>query len=422
MGINVISLIIFVVCIILFVVDKLPMATTAILGCAAMVIFGVCDFKTAFGQFASSTVVLTIGVMVIGAAISETGLASVIGNWIVKLAKGREIPLIIGTYLVSAAMSMFLTNSAVLAVFIPIVMGLAMSNENIKSKNLIMPIALGCIIGGASTLVGSTQQMTAQGLLEEAGLRTFKTFDFTLIGGILIIVGLIYCLTIGRVFAKKIWGNRPEESEYEMPNTKIEFKKWKMIVMAIIFVGTVVFYITEWFPLAITSTVAALLCIMCGLITQKKAILSVNWNIIGRLAGCLGIAKALEAAGGTALIATGFKNIIGNNISPFLLFCILVLLVQVTSEFISNSTAILIVLPILIAIAPEMGLNSYAFALGITLASGVSVSCPLASSTLGISMCVGYKFNDYFKSNFLLDVISYLIIILLVPLIYGLTL
>lgn len=422
MGINVISLIIFVVCIILFVVDKLPMATTAILGCAAMVIFGVCDFKTAFGQFASSTVVLTIGVMVIGAAISETGLASVIGNWIVKLAKGREIPLIIGTYLVSAAMSMFLTNSAVLAVFIPIVMGLAMSNENIKSKNLIMPIALGCIIGGASTLVGSTQQMTAQGLLEEAGLRTFKTFDFTLIGGILIIVGLIYCLTIGRVFAKKIWGNRPEESEYEMPDTKIEFKKWKMIVMAIIFVGTVVFYITEWFPLAITSTVAALLCIICGLITQKKAILSVNWNIIGRLAGCLGIAKALEAAGGTALIATGFKNIIGNNISPFLLFCILVLLVQVTSEFISNSTAILIVLPILIAIAPEMGLNSYAFALGITLASGVSVSCPLASSTLGISMCVGYKFNDYFKSNFLLDVISYLIIILLVPLIYGLTL
>ena len=98
------------------------------------------------------------------------------------------------------------------------------------------------------------------------------------------------------------------------------------------------------------------------------------------------------------------------------------MLVQVTSEFISNSTAILIVLPILIAIAPEMGLNSYAFALGITLASGVSVSCPLASSTLGISMCVGYKFNDYFKSNFLLDVISYLIIILLVPLIYGLTL
>ena len=110
MGIDVISLIIFAFCIVLFVWDKLPMATTAILGCALMVIFGVCKFSVAFGQFSSSTVILTIGVMVIGAAISETGLAATIGNWIVRISKGSEVKLIIGTYLVSAAMSAFLTN------------------------------------------------------------------------------------------------------------------------------------------------------------------------------------------------------------------------------------------------------------------------------------------------------------------------
>lgn len=395
------------------------MATTAIIGCVLMVIFGVCDFKTAFGQFASSTVILTIGVMVIGAAISETGLAKAIGNWIVKISKGNEIVLIIGTYLVSAAMSMFLTNSAVLAVFIPIVMGLAKSNSNIKSKNLIMPIAIGCVIGGASTLVGSTQQLTAQGLLEEAGLRTFKTFDFTLIGGILIAIGLVYCLTLGRILAKKIWGNRPEE-EYENTEYVNDVPRWKMITMSVIFAMTVVLYITEWVPIAITSTSAAVLCIVLGLIKQKKAITSVNWDIVGRLAGCLGIGKALEVSGGTALIADGFTKLVGPNINPFLLFCMLVLLVQVVSMFISNSTAILIVLPILIAIAPSMGLNAYAYALGITLASGVALSCPLASSTLGMSMVAGYKFNDYVKHNIILDIAAYLVIITLVPLFYGL--
>lgn len=421
MTVSVISLIIFVVCIVLFVWDKLPMATTAILGCVLMVIFGVCDFKTAFGQFASSTVILTIGVMVIGAAISETGLAQTIGNWIVKVSNGSETKLIIGTYLASAAMSAFLTNSAVLAVFIPIILGLSASSKHIKSKNLIMPIAIGCVLGGASTLVGSTQQMTAQGLLEDAGVQVFKTFDFTLVGGIIVIVGLIYCLTIGKKLGNKIWGNRPEESEYEMPTEKTEFKKWKMILMACIFAATVVLYITEWIPLAITSSAAALLCIITGCITQKKAILSVNWNIVGRLAGCLGIAKALEAAGGTALIADGFSKLIGDSVSPFLLFCILVLLVQVTSQFISNSTAIMVVLPILLSIAPSMGLNAYSYALGITLASGAALACPLASSTLGMSMVVGYKFNDYFKNNIILDVVNYVIIIVLVPAIYGLT-
>ena len=166
-------------------------------------------------------------------------------------------------------------------------------------------------------------------------------------------------------------------------------------------------YITEWIPLAITSTSAALLCIITGCISQKKAIFSVDWNIVGRLAASLGLAKALESAGGTALITEIFKCVVGENISPLLLFCIVVFLVQMTSNFMSNSTAILIVLPIIIAIAPEMGLNTYAYALGITIGAGIPLSCPLASSTLGMSMSAGYKFNDYFKYSIIFELISY---------------
>ena len=420
MGIDVLSLLIFGFCIILFVSDKLPMATTAILGCALMVIFRVCDFKTAFSQFSSSTVVLTIGVMIIGAAISECGLAEETGAWIVRISEGSEGKLMAGTYLVSAAMSAFLTNSAVLAIFIPIIMGLSLAHEKLESKNLIMPIAMGCVLGGTSTLVGSTQQLTAQGLLEEAGERMFRTFDFTPVGGLIVLVGLVYCLTIGRRLGEKIWGGRPDE-EYELKPDAMNYSKSKMIIMAVIFVMTVVLYITEWIPLAITSTSGALLCIIFRCITQKKAILSVNWNIVGRLGGCLGLAKALESAGGTKLIADAFAHLMGSRTSPFVLFAVLCLLVLVTSEFMSNSTAILIILPILIALAPELHLNVYSYALGITIASGVPMSCPLASSTLGMSMTAGYRFNDYFKYGFLMDVISYTLIITLIPMFYGLT-
>ena len=421
MGIDIISLVVFIFCIALFIWDKLPMATTAILGCALMVIFGVCDFKTAFGQFASSTVILTIGVMVIGAAISETGLAAAIGDWIVRISKGSETKLIIGTYLVSAVMSAFLTNSAVLAVFIPIIMGLSSSNSGLKAKTLIMPIAIGCVLGGTLTLVGSTQQMTAQGLLEDAGERLFKTFDFVPVAGIIVIVGLLYCLIIGRKLGNKIWGNRQDNSEYEMPTNAGKAGKTKMIIISIIFAFTVVLYITEWLPIAITSTTAALMCIITGCITQKKAIASVNWNIVGRLAGCLGIAKALEAAGGTELLAKGFSKVVGTSFSPFLLFCILVLFIQISGQFISNSTSILIVMPILLSIAPAMHLNTYAYALGLTIASGCTLSCPLASSTLGMSMVAGYEFNDYFKYNIWLDILCFISVTILIPTIYGLT-
>lgn len=422
MGIDAISLIVFAVCLILFVWDRLPMATTAILGCVAMAILGVCDFKTVFGQFASSTVILTIGVMIIGSAISETGLARTIGHAIIRVSKGSEVKLMAGTYLVAAAMSAFLTNSAVLAIFMPIIIGMSKANEQIKARNLIMPIALACIIGGASTLVGSTQQMTCQGLLESAGERTFRTFDFTPVGSVLIVAGLIYCLTIGRKRGERIWGDRADEIDFAGEEEEVAAPvKWRMVVMGVIFTATVVLYITEWLPIAITSTSAALLCIITGCITQKKAIQTVNWNIVGRLAGCLGLGRALEAAGGTELISQGFQYLVGSELSPFVLFCILVFLVQFTSEFMSNSTAILIVIPIVLSIAPQFQLNTYTFALGITLASGIPSSCPLASSTMGMSMSAGYRFNDYFKYGFPLDVIMYLIIIALVPAMYGLT-
>ena len=212
-GADVLSLIIFAIIIIFFVCVVFPMAPVAILGCAAMVLLGVCKFSDAFSSFASSTVILTIGVMVIGQAISETGVAAVIGRWIVRISKGSQIKLIIGTYLAAAVMSAFLTNSAVLAIFLPIVIGVARSNSSIKAKNLVMPIAIACVIGGACTLVGSTQQLTAQGLLEEAGLRTFKVFDFTPVGAMILVIGLLYCLLIGLKRGERIWGTEEIENE-----------------------------------------------------------------------------------------------------------------------------------------------------------------------------------------------------------------
>lgn len=422
MPIDIISLLIFILCIILFIWDKLPMATSAILGCVLMVIFGVADFKTVFGQFSSNTVILTIGVMIIGATISEVGLAEVIGKWIVRTSKGSETKLMVATYIVAAVMSAFLTNSAVLAMFIPIIMGVSKANPAIKAKNLIMPITFACIIGGASTLVGSTQQMTAQGLLEEAGERMFGIFDFSLVGGMLALLGLVYCLFIGRKRGEKIWGNREDDLDgfIEQSETK-NYDVRKMTIMACIFVGMVIFYITEWVPLAITSTSAALLAIITGCISQKKAIASVNWNVVGRLGACLGIAKALTTSGGSALVGAYFQTIVGDNISPYLLFCILILMVQITGELITDSTAIVMVLPIVISIAPRLGLNTYAYALGITLAVAVGYSTPLGSSTLGMAMSAGYKFRDFFKYSIWFDILAYLTIIITVPLIYGLT-
>ena len=425
------SLIVFVLCIALFVWDKLPMATSAILGCAVMVLLGIGDFKTAFGSFASSTVIMLIGVLIVGMAIDETGIAARIGDTILKMSNGSERKLIFVSFVIAFVLSSFMTNVTVLASFIPIIFAAGRANKRINPMNLIIPITLAVNAGGITTLVGSSQQMTAQGLLEEYGYKVFGVFDFTVFGLILGVVSLLYSLFIGYPLGKRIWGNR-EQSELS-DDTRFEHndhpKKSKVVAITVIFVLMVFFYIVQKVPFTdielkphVTSTFAALLCIITGCISQNKAAKNLNWNIIGRLAACLGLAKVLQEAGGIDLIADGFMKLVGLNASPFVIFAILVLFAQITSLFISNSTAISVALLVVMAIAPGMNLNVPAYAMGIVFGASMGCSCPLSGSTWGISMAAGYKFNDYFKYGVWIDLIGYIATIISVPLIMGLTL
>ena len=414
------SIIIFIFMVVLLIWDKFPMAISALLGCVLMVVFGVCGPETVFAPFASTTIVLTVGVMVIGEAISETGLADLIGEKIIEISKGSERRLIFGCYFTAAFLSMFLNNSAVLAIFIPIVMGLSNTNGKIQPKNVLMPIAIASVLGGGATLAGSTQQLVSQGFLEDLGLRTFSMFTLTPIGFTLVVLGGIYCLLIGYPRGKKIWGDEALINAKYEEKAHHTYDRRHIFIMAGIFLLTVVLYSTSWLPLAVTSTLGALLCIITGCISEKKAIQAVNWDLIGRLGGCLGAAQAMEAGGGAEIVSAFFGRIVGNNIHPYLLFIIFVLLTQFITQFVSASVVLTVVLPILISIVQPMGLNTFTYVLGVTLAAPMLMSNPLASTALGFSMTIGYKFRDYFRYSIFLDLLGSITICILVPALYGL--
>jgi len=424
-----IGLIIFSFCIILFIWDRLPMATSAILGCALMVVFGVCDFKTAFGQMASSTVIMLISVMIVGAAVTESGLASKLSGTVLRFGGKGERVFIAVSFVFAFLLSTFLTNVTVLAIFIPIVLVLSRTDSGISPFNTVIPLVLAVNTGGVATLIGSSQQMTAQGILIEYGYGGFGVFDFLPFGLVLGITALLYSVFIGYPLGKRIWSGRADSGEYTVNHSNSpEFDKRKAVTVAIIFGLSVLLYIFQGIPFTdiqiptpLTAVVSALACIVTGCIGQKKAISSVNWNIVGRLGGCLGLAAALSASGGIALISDAITGFIVGGISPMALFMAVTLVAQLISLFISNSTAISIMLLIVIAIAPSLALNVPAYAMGIVLAASMGASCPLSGSTWGMSMSVGYKFRDYFKYGVLIDIISYIIILITVPLIMGLT-
>lgn len=416
------SLVIFGLFVLLFIWDKLPMATSAILGCVVMVVFGLSDFSTAFGQFASTTVILLIGVMIVGAALAETGVAAAFGRIMTKYSRSNEKMIIIVAYVLACVLSAFLTNATVLAIFMPIIIGMDDENGKINHRNIIMPVLIATAMGGISTLVGSSQQLTANGLIEEIGY-SMKIFDMTPVGAIFALAGLLYCLFIGYPLGKRIWGTRDRSEDCEIAAaTETVVDKRKFYTMIVITILMVISYIAALVPPVITSVSAALLCIITGCISQKSAVSKLNWNIVGRLGACLGLAKVISSTGGIDLITDFVSGILGDGVSPVILFAVMVAIIQLLSLVISNSTAILIALPIVLSMASVMNLNPVPFAMGAAYASSMGVCCPLSGSTNQMSMAAGYQFKDYFKYGVLLDIICYVIIVVFVPMFFPLTL
>lgn len=425
------ALIIIVACVILFLTEWIPSALTSVLACLAFAMTGVCTFSEAFSGFSNSTVILVFGMMVIGDAMFASGVAQEIGKWVVSVVGNSERRFILIGGLTSAIMSMFLANTAVIAMFIAIMNSVAISNRNMKLKNICLATCMGSMFGGACTLVGSTPQLTVQSILEPQTGLTFSMWDFLPVGALLTVLYLIYVLVIGYPLGKKIWGTADVSDEGTLSaagadnitaseeNAVVGSRKKQIIMLAILGL-MIVLFTTEIVSNAVTACICASLCVITGCTSEKRVMKNMDWPVLFRLAGCLGIGAGIDASGCGELIAGAFMSVFGSDVSRFMLLAGAVFMSIVISNFISNSTAAFIVLPPVLAICSEYGFNPMAFAMGISYGVSLCFATPLANAQTGMTMVAGYKFNDYIKYNFLLEVVVFIGIVLFVPLFWDL--
>ena len=417
---EILSLIIMIVCIVLFIARIIPNAVTACLGCLLFALTGVCTLSEAFSGFSNSIVLLMFGMMVVGIAMEDTGVAQIIGERVTVWSKHNERLFILVAGLTSALLSTFLSNTAVIAIFLPIIASVSQSDKRMNRMNLTLPVTLGAMFGGVCTLVGSTPQLTANGILSEMCNKEIGMFDYTLPGLVILIVYLLYVEFFGYRFGKKIWGGREEQvSEVsEAKKEKVNVNKRKVIIMLIIFGLTIISFIGAWISTAMTAIIAAVLCIVTGCTSQKSVIKHMDWSVVFVLAGCLGIATGITKGGAGDLIGNLVFSAIGTEIPTLVIFAVFIIATMVVSNFITNSTAVVMMLPIALSVCNAYGLNPLTFTLGIVFAANLTFSTPLANAQTAMTLVAGYKFSDYIKYTWLLDILLVITIVLVVPIFY----
>ncbi|MGB4594871.1 MAG: SLC13 family permease [Anaerolineaceae bacterium] len=196
MSSQLITLIILLTAIVLFLIDRFPPDTIAISVMVALGLTGVLSSAEAFSGFGRSTIITLIALFILAQGLKQAGWADQIANLLLKLCGTSEVKLIVTIMGLAAFLSLFMNNVAAAAVLLTAVLSAARQSK-VSASRLLMPMAFGTILGGAATLL-TTTNIVSSGFLEEANLKPFGLLDFLPIGIILVITGTVYMIYIGR--------------------------------------------------------------------------------------------------------------------------------------------------------------------------------------------------------------------------------
>ena len=437
-----IAIVITVITIVSFILEKIPLAMTAMIASLAMGIL-VPEMKLSdiYSGFSSNNVIMVAGMCIVGDALFKTGMANKIGKALGKSAVAKnERTFLVAVVICCTVMSAFLSNSGTIAMWMPLIAAVAAkSNGVIRSKMIILAAGIACAVGGAGTLVGSTSQQTANSVL--MGYEEYKDglglFDQTLVMIPLCIIMVVYFATVGYSLTKKVL--KPESPDFDKGNyyadlasktsdeTQNDVPAWKgwfsLIVLLLCIVGFVLTDQAAFKPyinVAVVALIGATVLITSGCMPLKKTLAEMDWNTLVILAAAQGFAKGLDVSGGGKVIADAVLNLFGGQeASTAVLMAVGVIVTTILTNFMSNTALAAMMTPIYIQIANSLGVSPVPFVIAIgCVATNLACATPVGTPACTQTLPAGYKYMDYMKIGGPLCIILIIAAAVLCPIMY----
>jgi di/tricarboxylate transporter len=193
---------ILVVSLILFISEVIRMDLVALLVLGALAIFGLVDSQQAFAGFSNSAVITVWAMFILSEGLTRTGIADIIGRRVMQVAGRREFAMILVIMLTGAVLSAFMNNIGVAALMLPVVVEVS-RRTRIPASRLLMPLAYSTLLGGLMTLIGTPPNLLISEALTQNGLQPFELFDFTPLGGAVMVIGVLFVALVGRFMLPK---------------------------------------------------------------------------------------------------------------------------------------------------------------------------------------------------------------------------
>ncbi len=209
-------------CVGLFVANRPRMDVVALLVIVILPLCGVISVSEAFAGFSDPNVMLIAAMFVIGEGLVRTGVAYQLGDWLVKKACGNEARLVMLLMLATAGLGSVMSSTGVVAIFIPVTLGIA-EQMQVRPSRLMMPLSFAGLISGMLTLVATPPNLVVDSALKHNGFAGLSLFSFTPFGLVVLVAGIGYMLVARRWLTIETDEGRSANSRRGLPDLIREY-------------------------------------------------------------------------------------------------------------------------------------------------------------------------------------------------------
>jgi di/tricarboxylate transporter len=168
-------------------------------------------------------------------------------------------------------------------------------------------------------------------------------------------------------------------------------------------------------PIVILAVIGATFVVLTGCLSAADAYESVQWPILMLIFAMLAIGLALEQTGAMSLLVNGLVAS-STHLGPLGLLVVIYAVTSVSTEFMSNNAAAILLTPIAIGVAHGAGLDPKPFVIAVMLAGSASFATPIGYQTnTFVYQAGGYRFTDFLRIGLPLNVLALLVSVYLIP-------
>lgn len=391
--------------------DRVRADVAAMVAAATLLGLDVISLEDLGRGLASPALVALASLFIIARALDVTGGMGVIIRSAARMTDrmgAASAPVIIT---LCGSLSAFLNNTPLVILAAPIIQDSA-RRLGISPKRLLIPLSYASIMGGACTLIGTSTNLLVDDMAQRQHLAPFSLFEITGVGLAIAAVGALYLAFV----APRLLPADDEGVDHAgiLPEAPPPLR----LVPALISVTVFAFVLgaaAGGLPIAVVAFVGAMALLAFQVMKPEEAYSGLRPQVLLMIGGMLVVGEALGKTG-LAFQATNTVAAWTQPLGPIAALAIIYVATSILTEIMSNAAVAVLITPLAIGLAENLGVDSRPFVVAVMMAASASFATPVGYQTNTIVHQVGgYTYMDFVRVGLPLNVISAIVAVWLIP-------